>query len=122
MVVGGIIVGGAATGIISGAALGQSGNFVNLWVNARTLVKTKTPDGKILKLKNPDLQAARILSAGPDDDDWTIEIKRSGKTRRWEGSDAACGEFPCLARCCRTRWRRSSIWGIPPSSSREPPW
>ena len=89
VVVGGIIVGGAATGIISGAALGQSGNFVNLWVNARTLVKTKTPDGKILKLKNPDLQAARILSAGPDDDDWTIEIKRSGKTRRWEGSDAA---------------------------------
>lgn len=88
-VVGGILIGGVATGVISGALLGQSGNFVNLWVNARTLVRTKTPDGKVLKLKNPDLQKARILSAGPDDEDWTIEIKRSGKTRRWEGADAA---------------------------------
>ena len=88
-VVGGILVGGVAAGFISGALLGQSGNFVNLWVNARTLVRTKTPDGKVLKLKNQDLQRARILSAGPDDEDWTIEIKRTGKTRRWEGEDAA---------------------------------
>ncbi len=88
-VVGGILIGGVATGLISGALLGQSGNLVNVWVNARTLVRTRAPNGKVLKLKNPDLQKARIISAGPDDEDWTIEIKRGGKTRTWEGADAA---------------------------------
>jgi hypothetical protein len=88
-VVTGVVVGGLATGVLSGAVLGQSGNFVNLFVNARTLVKTKTPDGKVLKLKNPDLQKAKIISAGPEDEDWVIEIKRSGKQRRWEGAPAA---------------------------------
>ena len=39
MVFGGILIGGAATGILSGAVLSQSGNLVNVWMNTRTLVK-----------------------------------------------------------------------------------
>ena len=35
--------------------LGQSGNLINVWMNGRTLVKLRTDDGRVLRLKNPDL-------------------------------------------------------------------
>ena len=41
VVIGGIATGALAAGVISGAMLGQSGNLVNLWVNARTRVKLR---------------------------------------------------------------------------------
>jgi hypothetical protein len=86
-VVGTVVLAGAATGVLSGAMLGQSGNFVNIFRNARTLVRLKDEDGKIIKLKAPDLEKAKILAAG-EDEDWVIEIKRGKLDRRWEGSDA----------------------------------
>ena len=60
-VLGTLVISGLAAGVISGAALGQSGNFVNIWVNGRTLAKIKAPDGTVLKMKNPDLQKTQIL-------------------------------------------------------------
>ncbi len=87
-VAGTVLIAGAATGVISGALLGQSGNFVNVFRNARTLVRLKDEDGKVIKLKAPDLEKAKILSAG-EDDEWIIEIKRGKKLdRRWEGAEA----------------------------------
>ncbi len=87
-VAGTILIAGAATGVLSGAVLGQSGNFVNIFRNARTLVRLKDEDGKVIKLKAPDLEKAKILSAG-EDDEWVIEIKRGKKLdRTWEGADA----------------------------------
>lgn len=87
-VAGTVLIAGAAAGIFSGALLGQSGNFVNVFRNARTLVRLKDEDGKVIKLKAPDLEKAKILSAG-EDDEWIIEIKRGKKLdRRWEGADA----------------------------------
>ena len=87
-VAGTILIAGAATGVISGAVLGQSGNFVNIFRNARTLVRLKDENGKVIKLKAPDLEKAKILSAG-EDDEWVIEIKRGKKLdRTWEGTDA----------------------------------
>ena len=86
-VAGTVLLAGAATGVLSGAMLGQSGNFVNIFRNARTLVRLPDEDGKIIKLKAPDLEKAKILSAG-EDDEWVIEIKRGKLDRRWEGADA----------------------------------
>lgn len=86
-VIGTIAIAGVATGVLSGAVVGQSGNFVNIFRNARTLVRLKDEDGKVIKLKAPDLDKAKILSAG-EDDDWIIEIKRGKLDRRWEGADA----------------------------------
>ena len=86
-VVGTVAIVGVATGVLSGVVLGQSGNFVNVFRNARTLVRLKDEDGKVLKLKAPDLEKAKILSAG-EDDDWVIEIKRGRLDRRWEGAEA----------------------------------
>jgi len=87
VVFGGVIVGGAATGVISGALLSQSGNFVNLWMNGRTQAKVRTDDGRVLKLKNPDLLGTR-LRPSDDGDGYRLEV-RKGKKKEWfEGAEA----------------------------------
>jgi hypothetical protein len=86
-VIGGVVVGGVATGVISGALLAQSGNFWNLWFNGRTLVKLRTDDGRVLKLKNPDLLGTRLR---PSDDGggYRLEV-RKGKKKEWfDGAEA----------------------------------
>jgi hypothetical protein len=86
-VFGSVIIGGAATGIISGAFLGQSGNFWNLWANGRTLVKHQRSDGGVLKLKRMDLLGTRVR-ASDDELGFKIEI-RKGKRKEWfEGVEA----------------------------------
>jgi len=84
-VLGTLVISGLAAGFISGAALGQSGNFVNVWVNGRTLVKIKAPDGTVLKMKNPDLQKTQILQEG---DEWALLVKKGKKEYRFEGDEA----------------------------------
>jgi hypothetical protein len=87
-VAGTVLFAGAATGVLSGALLGQSGNFVNVFRNARTLVRIKDEDGQVMKLKAPDLDGTKLLAAG-EDDEWVLEIKRGKKLKkRWEGEEA----------------------------------
>ena len=86
VVVGGVLIGGVATGAISGALLGQSGNFFNLWANGRVLAKVRTDDGRVLKLKNPDLLGTRLRPA--EDGGYQLEV-RKGKKKEWfYGSEA----------------------------------
>lgn len=86
-VFGTVVIGGMATGIISGAVLGQSGNLVNAFVNGRTLARIRAPDGTLLKLKNPDLAKVRI--EGEEDGSWAVVVKRGRKKEyRYEGDDA----------------------------------
>ena len=86
-VVGTVAIAGVATGAISGVLVGQFGNFTNIIRNSRTLVRLKDEDGKVLKLKAPDLEKAKLLSTG-EDDDWVVEIKRGKLDKRWEGTEA----------------------------------
>jgi hypothetical protein len=82
-----VLIGGIATGAISGVFLGQSGNFVNIFVNGRTRLKLRTEDGNVLKLKNPDLRTTRVIpSAG--DGGLSVEIGKGKKVRRFEGDEA----------------------------------
>lgn len=87
VVIGGVIIGGLATGVLSGVALGQSGNFVNLWVNARVLAKVRTDDGRLLKLKNPDLRMIRMLP-GESTDDWILTMGQKKKFEVFRGEEA----------------------------------
>ncbi|MDE2794486.1 MAG: hypothetical protein OXL34_06665 [Gemmatimonadota bacterium] len=87
VVVGGVVAGGLAAGVLSGAFLSQSGNLVNLWVNARTLVKLRPDGGGVIKLKNQDLQGTRLRPAD-DGDGFKIQI-RKGKRKVWyDGAEA----------------------------------
>lgn len=85
-VFGGVVLGGAATGILSGAVLAQSGNLVNAW-NQRTLLKLSTDDGRVLKLKNVDLLGTRLREP-TDGEGFRLEV-RKGKKKEWfEGEEA----------------------------------
>ncbi len=86
VVLGGVLAGGLATGVISGAVLAQSGNFYNLWVNGRTQVKLRTSNG-VLKLKRPDLLGTR-LRATDDDVGFSVEVRKGKKKHRFTGEEA----------------------------------
>ena len=106
VIIGGVVASGLAAGVISGAALGQSGNFVNAFVNGRTLAKVKTPDGKILKLKNPDLRRARVEFDG---DDWTFVLGKKKKEHRWEGEEARRVAGVVVSRINRVGARKGAV-------------
>jgi hypothetical protein len=60
VLIGGVFVGGIVTGVAGGALIAQSGNIVNLLINAPTRVRLRTDDGRLLKFRKPDLQNVRI--------------------------------------------------------------
>ncbi len=86
-VVGGIVLGGIATGVLSGVFLSQAGNFWNIWVNGRTRVKYRRPDGRLLRLKHMDLLGTRVR---PSDDDlgFKVEVRKRKKKEWFEGDEA----------------------------------
>jgi hypothetical protein len=87
VVVGGVLIGGAATGAISAVVLGQTGNLWNVWMNGRTLVKLRTDDDRVLKLKNPDLLGTRLRPAD-DGEGFALQVRR-GRNKEWfHGSEA----------------------------------
>ena len=81
VVFGGIVMGGAMTGALSGAVVAQSGNLWNLWMNGRTLAKVRTEDGRVIKLKNPDLLGTRLRPPS-ESDGFSLEV-RKGKRMEW---------------------------------------
>ncbi len=87
VVFGGVMVGGVATGVFSGAFVGQFGNFFNLWKNGRTLVRLRTDDGDVLKLKYPDLAKTRFVESD-DERGWALRVKRGKKETVFEGDQA----------------------------------
>jgi hypothetical protein len=86
-VFGGVVIGGAATGILSGAVLAQSGNLVNAWTNGRTLVRLRTDDGRVMKLKNPDLLGTRLRTPEAGEG-FRIGVRKGKKTEWFEGEEA----------------------------------
>jgi hypothetical protein len=86
-VLGGIVIGGTATGVLSGALLSQSGNFVNLFVNARTRLRLRTDDGRVIKLRNPQLRSTRVIPA-IGTQGVSVEIGARKKKERFEGAEA----------------------------------
>ncbi|MDT8340634.1 MAG: hypothetical protein RQ751_03900 [Longimicrobiales bacterium] len=88
VVVGGTIVAGAAVaGIVSGALLGQTGNFVNLYRNGRTLTRLRMPEGEVLKLKRPDLEKTRLIET-LDEQGWGVRVQKGKRTEVFTGEAA----------------------------------
>ena len=77
---GGLVAGGVATGVISGALIGQSANFWNIWARGRNIVRLNTEDGRVIRLKHMDLLGTRVRAA----DDGTLRLGiRKGKGTEW---------------------------------------
>ncbi len=99
VVVGGVIASGVAAGVISGALLGQSGNFVNIFMNGRTLAKVKAPDGTLLKLKRKDLEKTRLEIVG---NEWELVVGKRRHEYRFTGEDAQRTAATLVSRINRT--------------------
>jgi len=90
---GGVVV--AAGAVVAGAvAVGAGiGSFGGLWaqlpniMNLMRRVKVKTPDGRVLTVPGPSVNAAK-LSADPDSRTPVLQFKHKGKDKVFEGEEA----------------------------------
>ncbi|MGH7461414.1 MAG: hypothetical protein ACREMA_10340, partial [Longimicrobiales bacterium] len=87
VVIGGVVIGGAIAGVVGTSILAQSGNLVNMFVNLRTRVKLRTDDGRVLKLKNPDLTETRI-APGAAPGSLIVSVGKDKRLERFEGPEA----------------------------------
>ena len=88
IVVGGVLLSGAvAAGIVSGAVLGQSGNWVNIYLNGRTLTKIRAPDGDLLKMKRPDILKTRLVETA-DEQGWGVLVHKGKRKETYTGPEA----------------------------------
>ena len=86
-VLGTIAMAGVAAGVIGSGLIGQSGNFVNLWVNGRVVVRFRTDGGELVKLRLPDLQRTQLRQAG--DREWALVLGQKKRSREFTGEEAA---------------------------------
>jgi hypothetical protein len=85
-VLGLIATAGIATGVITTGVLGQSGNFVNMWLNGRVMLKLPTDQG-VLKCKRQDLLQSKLSL--DDDGEWSFSVGKGRKKERvFRGSEA----------------------------------
>jgi hypothetical protein len=106
VVVGGVIASGVAAGVISGAVLGQSGNFVNLFMNGRTLATVKAPDGRLLKLKRRELETTRLEIVGSE---WELVVGKRRHEYRFTGEDAQRTAATLVSRINRAGAGREAV-------------
>lgn len=84
---GGLAIGGMATGVLTGTVVSQFGNFFNVWHNARTRVRVRTAEGDVIKLKTPDLVKTRLVEV-EDEQGWGIEVHKGKREEKFVGEDA----------------------------------
>ncbi len=104
--VGGVVAGGVATGVISASLLSQSGNFVNVWMNGRTLARVRTEQGEVLKLKRRDLERAQLIGGGGGIE---FMVPRRKKEYRFEGHEAQRIAGIVVSRINRSGARQSTV-------------
>lgn len=84
--VGAVVVGASAAGIGVGGLGGLWGNLPNL-INAMRVVRLRTPDGRVIKVRGAELQKARlgidVASGAP-----AFSLKHRGRLELYRGADA----------------------------------
>ena len=85
-VLGLIATAGIATGVITTGVLGQSGNFISMWLNGRVMLKLPTDTG-VLKCKRQDLLHSKLSL--DDHGQWSFSVGKGRKKQRvFRGSEA----------------------------------
>jgi len=83
-VTGGVAVAALASGAIAaGVGVAFMGQLPNIIINLPVRAKVRTDDGKVLKLRNPELQKAKFL-VEEGSDDWLVNVKK----RTFAGAEA----------------------------------
>jgi len=84
---GAVATAGMLTGVITAGVLGQSGQFVNLWMNGRVLLKLPSGDGGVLRYKRLDIINSRLLL--DPDGQWSLTVGKGKKKERvFRGAEA----------------------------------
>ena len=87
---GGIYVGGFATGIVTLGTLGVVNlpfQVANWWMRSRTVVKLHPDGGDVIKLRRTNLVGTRIQPA-VDEPGFKVEVRKRKKTTWFEGTEA----------------------------------
>lgn len=104
-VVGGVAVSALAFGAIAAgvgvAFLGQVPNFV---MNIPVLAKIRTEDGKVMKLRRPELQKVRFLVEA-ESDEWQVSVKK----RTFRGAEARSVSAEIMAGINRMAGSRAAV-------------
>lgn len=85
----GVAAAGAITAgsVAVGAGAAFAPQIPNLLLNLHVRARVRLPDGRLLKLKRPDLQKSRFLLE-PGSGHWILQLKHSRHTETFEGTDA----------------------------------
>ncbi len=111
-VVGGIYVGGFATGLVTLGTLGAVNlpiQVVNLWIGARTQVRLHPDGGEVIKLRRTDLEGTRIQPADAEPG-FKLQIRKGKKKKTWyEGTEALRFAGTILPRLNETGGNRQTV-------------
>jgi len=86
-VIGAIAAAGLVTGVITAGALGQSGNFINIWVNGRVILKLPTEKG-VIKLKRQDVLNSSLELGHSGEWSLTLGKNRRKRAHVFQGEEA----------------------------------
>jgi hypothetical protein len=107
-VIGVVAVAGVVTGAVSGAVLGQFGNFYNIYTQNRTVARLRTADGTLLKVKGHQLERAsfhrREEGAGFD-----VQVHHTGGEMLFTGEQAERMAGRVMARVNRSGGKKATI-------------
>ena len=84
--VGAVVVGASAAGIGIGGLGGLWGNIPNL-INASRVVRLKTPDGRLLKVRGTEFTQARLIG-DPETGAPSLSFKHKGRIETFQGESA----------------------------------
>ena len=104
-VVGGVAVGALAFGAIAaGVGVVFLGQVPNLVMNVPVLAKIRTEDGKVIKLRRPELQKVRFLVEA-ESDEWQVTVKK----RTFRGAEARIVSAEIMAGINRMAGSRAAV-------------
>lgn len=71
----------------AGVGIGAMGQLPQMLFNIPVRARIRTRDGRVLKLRRPQLQQTRIIPT-PDGDSWTLSVKHSKGREEFGGAEA----------------------------------
>ncbi len=101
-------IAGMVTGVVSGTLLGQSGNFVSLWNQNRTVARLRTSDGQLLKIKGSQIERAELLLP-EEGEGWGLAVEHRKGRDIFVGDEAFLLSGRLMTRVNRSGGKRKAV-------------